>query len=229
MTAGDSSSELPRPRLLVFDVDGTLIDTLRPMRQALNEVLAANGRPPWSEAAVRGHLSLGLQGLLAAALRAGGPAPEVARERAGQAQLLQRYLALAPLQARAYPGAAALLEQARAAGCRLAVCSNAAGPVLQVLFEAQGWQAGFEAVVHAGNAAALKPSGQGLQQLLAQLEVAPAQAWLIGDSALDADCAQAAGCAFVWFSGGYGSARPPGAAAQVDALDQVAGLLRRAG
>lgn len=229
MTAGASTCELPPPRLLVFDVDGTLIDTLRPMRQALNEVLAADGRPPWSEAAVREHLSLGLQGLLAAALRAEGPAPAAARERAGQAQLLQRYLALAPLQARGYPGAGALLEQARAAGCRLAVCSNAAGPVLQVLFEALGWQALFDTVVHAGNAAALKPSGRGLQQLLAQLDVDPAQAWLVGDSALDAACAQAAGCAFVWFSGGYGGARPPGVAVQVDALDQVATLLRRAG
>ncbi len=228
MTAGASCSELPWPKVLVFDVDGTLIDTLAPMRQALNEVLAARALPPWSEAEVRAHLSLGQQGLLAAALRSGGRRPLPADERAGQARLLQRYLTLAPLHARSYPGALALLQQARAAGCRLAVCSNAAGPVLQALFEALGWQGFFETVVHAGNAAALKPSGRPLQQVLAQLDTEPAQAWLVGDSALDAACAQAAGCAFVWFSGGYGGARPPGVAAQVDALDEVAALLDHA-
>jgi phosphoglycolate phosphatase len=230
MTAGASISErpLPLPQVLVFDVDGTLIDTLRPMRQALNEVLAASGLPPWSEATVREHLSLGLQGLLSTALRTAGPMPPGGCERASLSQLLQRYLVLAPRQARCFDGASAMLDQARAAGCRLAVCSNAAGPVLQALFEAQGWHSLFDAVVHAGNAVALKPSGQPLTQVLAQLGVSPAQAWLIGDSALDAACAQAAGSAFVWFSGGYGGVRPQAVAAQVDALDGVIELLDRA-
>lgn len=227
MTAGASSSELPPPKVLVFDVDGTLIDTLRPMRQALNEVLAAKGLPPWSEAAVREHLSLGLQGLLGAAIGTGAQASSDSRERAELSQLLQRYLVLAPLHARCYDGATVMLDQARAAGCRLAVCSNAAGPVLEALFEALGWQSRFDAVVHAGNATALKPNGQPLCQVLAQLDVSPEQAWLIGDSALDASCAQAAGCAFVWFSGGYGGARPQAVAAQIDALDGVIELLAR--
>lgn len=230
MTAGASISEppLPAPQVLVFDVDGTLIDTLRPMRQALNEVLAAIGLQPWSEAAVRDHLSLGLQGLLRTALRSAAELPPGDCDRASLSQLLQRYLVLAPRQARCYEGASAMLDQARAAGCRLAVCSNAAGPVLQALFEAQGWHSRFDAVVHAGNAVALRPSGQPLMQVLAQLGVSPAQAWLIGDSALDAACAQAAGCAFVWFSGGYGGVPPQAVAAQVDALDGVIELLARA-
>ncbi|MCK6422367.1 MAG: hypothetical protein L6Q73_15860 [Aquabacterium sp.] len=42
-----------------------------------------------------------------------------------------------------------------------------------------------------------------------------------------AACAQAAGCAFVWFSGGYGGARPQAVAAQIDALDGVIELLAR--
>lgn len=214
------------PRVLVFDVDGTLIDTLPPMRQALNEVLQDNGRPPWTVQAVREKLSLGLDGLLAHALRADSPEPDLAMEQAARTALLLRYAELAAVQACAYPGADAVLRQAREAGHRLAVCSNAAGLVLQRLFDALGWRDLFEASVHAGNALALKPSGLPLQQALNMLCASASEAWLIGDSALDASCAEAVGCGFVWFSAGYGSARPASAMAQVDRLPDLITLLR---
>ncbi|MBI5256888.1 MAG: HAD family hydrolase [Burkholderiales bacterium] len=229
MTAGASSSELPAPQVLVFDVDGTLVDTLAPMVQALNEVLASVGLAPWPDTTVREYLSLGLDGLLSVALRSAGHATDAAGHRALQAALLQRYTALAPEQAHEMPGAGTLLRQARARGLRLAVCSNAAGPVLQALFARLGWQGWFDTVVHAGNAQALKPSGLPLRQVLGQMGALPAEAWLVGDSALDARCAQAAGCTFVWFSGGYGPSRPEGTAAQVDTLAAVDELLARAG
>lgn len=77
-------------------------------------------------------------------------------------------------------------------------------PVLALLLERFGLDHAVEVVVHAGNAVALKPSGLPLQQVLAVVDVPPDEAWMIGDSALDARSAQAAGCAFVWFSPGYG-------------------------
>jgi phosphoglycolate phosphatase len=203
MTADASNSE--RPRALVFDVDGTLIDTLAPMAQALNESLATIGRPPWDLPRVRGRLSLGLDGLLAAALQAGGGLPECAALDRLRTSLLQRYQALAPGLSRCYPGADDLLRQARQQGCRLAICSNASGPALHDLLDHVGWLTLFDSVIHADNMLALKPSGLPLQQVLAALDLAPSQAWMIGDSALDAGCAQAAGCPFVWFSGGYGA------------------------
>lgn len=219
MTAGASTSDRVAPRALVFDVDGTLIDTLRPMRQALNEVLVSVGRVPWNEVAVRQRLSLGMAGLLSAALDDGGPgAPAAGARPALMDALLTRYRALAPAQARPYADAEATLRRCRARGCRLAVCSNADGTVLQALLASFGWRELFETVVHAGNALALKPSGLPLRQALAQLGVAPHEAWLVGDSALDARCAQAAGCRFVWFSGGYGDTRPTGTALQLDGL-----------
>ncbi len=226
MSAHASSCERARPRVLVFDVDGTLIDTLQPMRQALNEILTRSGRRTWTEQAVRDQLSLGLDGLLALALRADGHAPSDAAELADRAALLTRYSELAPMHAVGYPGAEALLRNARREGCRLAVCSNADALVLQRLFNALGWLDLFEVTVCAGNALALKPSGLPLQQVLAMLNASPDEAWLIGDSALDAACAEAVGCGFVWFSGGYGSARPPTAMAQIDALPDLPALLQ---
>jgi len=225
MTAVDSRSSPQRPRALVFDVDGTLIDTLRPMHTALNDVLTSEGLAPWGLQAVRDQLSLGLDGLLDAALRT--PAAARANDRESlRARLLDRYLRIVPHEARCYPRADALLRRARDGGYRLAVCSNASGPVLALLLERFGWTTLFDCVVHAGNAAALKPSGLPLRQALSVVDVPPDEAWMIGDSALDARCAQAAGCAFVWFSPGYGVLeRSDPMFARVDSHDALGELL----
>ena len=224
MTAGASRSEAPRA--LVFDVDGTLIDTLAPMAQALNGLLTSIGRAPWDLARVRDQLSLGLDGLLAAALQAGSGPPAHADLGGLQADLLQRYQALAPALARCYPGADALLRQAHQRGCRLAICSNASGQVLQGLLRHFGWSTLFDSVVHADNSLALKPSALPLRQALAALGVAPCQAWMIGDSALDAGCAEAVGCPFIWYSGGYGAPTPNQAVqARFDDFAALAALL----
>jgi phosphoglycolate phosphatase len=227
MPVHGSISERAKPQALIFDVDGTLIDTLQPMRQALNEVLAQAGIPVWTEQEVTAHLSLGLDGMLALALRAKGRTPPDASEQEARTALLQRYSELAPTHAQCYPGAQTLLRQARADGYRLAVCSNSSGLVLHRLFAVLGWHGLFEVVVHAGNALALKPSGLPLRQVLTMLALPPGKAWLIGDSALDAACAHAAGCRFVWVSGGYAKARPTTASVQVDELAAVATLLRQ--
>ena len=214
-----------RPRVLVFDVDGTLIDTLRPMHRALNEVLACEGLAPWSVQAVRDQLSQGLDGLLDAALASCGAMPAVDRKQL-RARLLDRYLGVVPHEARCYPHAEALLRRAHEGGYRLAVCSNAYGAVIDVLLERFGWRTLFHSVIHAGNAVALKPSGLPLQQVLSIVDVAPDEAWMIGDSSLDARCAQAAGCAFVWFSAGYGALeRSDPMLARVDSHDALGELV----
>lgn len=192
MPALASPSELRGLRALVFDVDGTLIDTLPAVQAALNEVLQALGEPPLTREAVRERLSQGLPGWLPPHLSAHQPL------------LLQRYQAHALHLARPYPQAEALLDAARAAGLLLAVCSNGPGEVLQALLQRFAWQAHFAHLVHADNAQALKPEATPLLQALQALGCAPEQAWLVGDSDLDAACAQAAGCGFAWFSQGYG-------------------------
>ena len=77
--------------------------------------------------------------------------------------------------------------------------------MIDALLARAGWYGRFETIVHAGNAARLKPSAEPLLQALAVMGVRrPDEAWLIGDSAMDSGCAAAAGSGFVWFSSGYG-------------------------
>jgi phosphoglycolate phosphatase len=217
------------PRALVFDVDGTLIDTLDAMHQALNEQLAALQRPDWSRDRVRDMLSGGLDGLLAAALSDGEPVADDALP-ALRAVFHQRYATLAPTLARSYTGAGETLHRLRKQGLRLAVCSNASGSALSNLLQRRGWLELFETIVHADNAPALKPSPLPLQAVLDRLGLAACQAWMIGDSALDARCAQAAGCRFVWFGAGYGRLAPQDTVfATIERLAQLPGIVRDAG
>lgn len=225
-TAASSRSEHGLPSTLVFDVDGTLFDTLAAIHQALNETLVRVGSAPVSLRQVRERVSPGLGGLFmscldessrvrealsrsampAAAGASGGVAKGIpARWQGPYHAFVERYAALAPELASAYAGAGELLRTLSDQGRRLAICSNAPGAAIDRLLARAGWSGFFKVVVHADNAVQLKPSAVPLQQALGALgDVRPDDAWLIGDSEMDSRCAAAAGCGFVWFAAGYG-------------------------
>lgn len=217
MPASASCSELQRPQAIVFDVDGTLVDTLPAVHAALGRVLADAGLAPMALDQVRQHFSAGMAGLLTSALAQAGAAGDAALQQRVAGQFTPHYLNCVADLARPYAGVDTLLRTLQARGYPLALCSNGAGDALQRMLGHFGWQRLFSAVVDAGNARALKPSAAPLLQVLRPLQVAPAQAWLVGDSALDAQCARAAGSPFVWVASGYGDA-----AVGVDALARLA-------
>lgn len=208
MPASASCSEAGRPQAIVFDVDGTLVDTLPAVHSALNAVLGMAGHAAADHRLVRRHFSAGMHGLLKAALAAGDGVGDASRstpvDPALEAAFGQAYLDRVADLARPFDGVAAMLADLAGRGLRLGVCSNGASAALQRMLSAFGWQSHFSVVVDAGNARALKPSPAPLQQVLHGLQAQPADAWLVGDSELDGRCARAAGCRFVWVACGYG-------------------------
>lgn len=205
MPASASCSELRRPQAIVFDVDGTLVDTLPAVHSALNAVLDAAGRAPADLRLVRRHFSAGMRGLLQAACAAHPGAGDAGRAAADlEAAFGHAYVERVAELARPYAGVDRMLDELADRGLRLGLCSNGAAAALQRMLSVFGWQRHFGAVVHAGNAHALKPSPAPLQQVLQMLKVPAGDAWMVGDSALDARCAQAAGCPFAWVACGYG-------------------------
>lgn len=216
---------VPEPQALVFDVDGTLFDTLPAIHRALNDALSAAGVAPAGMPLVRERVSAGFEALVRSCLEgastgsagslrsnadprspaAGNPLATPACVAAVHRDFLERYAALVPGWARAYPGTDDLLAALARRGRRLAICSNAPGALIDALLVRAGWSRRFETVVHADNAARLKPSAEPLLQALAAMGIRRAEdAWLVGDSAMDSGCAAAAGSGFVWFSSGYG-------------------------
>jgi phosphoglycolate phosphatase len=211
---------------LVFDLDGTLVDTLPDLTDALNQALREHACAPVSAALVRRSLHGGVETSVDAALGAAGAAdPALAHA------VLMRYQGLLDEQpvrgSRPYPGVADLLHHCRARGQRLAVCTNKReAPARRVLQEV-GLADFFTVVVGADTCAHRKPHAEPLLHAIAGLACLPAQAALVGDSPVDQACAAAAGIGFLLFAGGYGGppAAFPLAASRIQFFDSYPALL----
>jgi phosphoglycolate phosphatase len=108
--------------LLIFDLDGTLIDSAPDLRAAVNEMLREHGRAPLSLPQVKRMIGDGVPALVSRALAESGLSPgEAAR---ALPRFLQLYEADAVRLTRPYPGVPATLEALRRRGYRTAVCTN---------------------------------------------------------------------------------------------------------
>lgn len=205
-----TASAWPRPRALLLDAMGTLIQLRRPLGHTYAEAAAAHGIALDPEAVGRAFAAvypsappLAFPGLEGEALReaeigwwgerieavlqrtAGVPAPKELP--------LHLFEAFAdPALWRVYDDVPANLERWQAAGLRLAVVSNFDSRLEGVL-TGLGLADWFETVVVSSRAGAAKPSPVPFQQALAALGLSPAQAWHVGDSPEDEAGARAAG------------------------------------
>lgn len=190
---------------VVFDVDGTLFDTLPSLAAAANEVLEGAGLNAIALPMLRPALSEGLVPMFrqALALQAEAIADETA------ARLEHDYLALymqhGLATARPFAGAAATLEAFAAQGLRLAICTNRDRASTDALLAAASFPVDFEVIVGIGDAPLAKPAADPLLRVLQRMGLSPSQALFIGDSAIDARCAQAAQVRFAAHLGGYAS------------------------
>jgi phosphoglycolate phosphatase len=190
-----------RYNLVIFDLDGTLVDSLPDIAAALNQGLASLGRPPFPLPEVRALVGEGVLRLaekaLAQRLAAGSSG---AAGDAGLAQILAdriraTYGARPCVQTRLYPGIAELLQTLRAEPARrLAVLTNKPGEVTRPLLEALGIDQLFHAVIGDGDGFPRKPDPASAQALLSRFGCPPDRALVVGDGIPDLLMARAAGC-----------------------------------
>lgn len=194
-----------RFRAVIFDVDGTLFDTLPGLVAAINDVLIAAGLRRVAADELRPALSAGLRPLFrrALALQPQAPAPDAsdALEQSFMAHYTRRWLPQSAL----YEGAQDVLAALHAQPVRLGICTNRDRESTRLLLAAAELDRRFDVVVSLEDAARPKPAADPLLRVMERLQVAPAQALFVGDSALDAHCAAAAGVAFAAHRNGYAS------------------------
>ncbi len=203
---------------LVFDLDGTLVDSAAGLQAALNLTLREIGCPPLALAAVRGMIGDGVPMLVRRGLAASG-APEAAFP-----DRLARFLAIYEADpasgTRPYPGVADVLAALRAEGRRLAICTNKPQRATGALLEALDLDRVFTAILGGDAVAFRKPDPRHILATLAALGAAPGDAVMIGDNEHDAAAAKAAGIPVILAR--YGYARVPlqtlGADAEIDAF-----------
>ena len=195
-------------KALVFDLDGTLVDTIPDLTVALNRALADLGLGAVDSDLVAQSLHGGLEGSVDAALDR--LAADGTRDAAPalRGELLRRYdyhYALNVSESsRAFGCVEEVLARLRRQGAALAVCTNKSQVLSGRLLSDLGLIRYFDAVIGAAPRRPRKPAPQPLWEALQRLGAEPAGAVLVGDSWVDVHCARAAGVDCLIHGAGYG-------------------------
>lgn len=187
---------------IVFDLDGTLVDTAGDLAASLNHALDVLGRPPVPPASVRAMVGRGARALLARGLAASGPAtPELVE--AGLGPFLAFYEANIATESRPFPHVEPVLDRLAAAGARLAICTNKPERLARLLLAALGWTGRFRALLGADSLPVRKPDPAHLLATISATGGSVGRALFVGDSETDALAANAAGVPLVLVRHGY--------------------------
>jgi phosphoglycolate phosphatase len=205
---------------LVFDLDGTLVDSLPDLRAALNEMLRGLARRELSADEVRRMIGDGTHALVGRALRATGGIIDL--ESAHQ-RFLDFYEAAPTKLSRLYPGVVTTLESLVESGEHLAICTNKQQSATLAVLKGFGIAKYFEVILGGDVVPFRKPDSRHLLTALEQLRASPNESVMIGDNENDHAAARAAGVAVILMRYGYLRV-PPGTLSPDAWLDRFADI-----
>jgi phosphoglycolate phosphatase len=190
-----------QPALVVFDLDGTLIDSAPDMHRAVNLMLADMGCPPLSLPEIRTMVGDGASALIARALAARQCV--TADPTKALAQFLEHYEANPTACTPTFPGVPETLERLQAFGLTLAICTNKPTRLTHMILERLGINRFFVRVIAGDTLPFRKPDPRALIEVLNVFGTPPAAALMVGDSEVDAATAHAANVPFILMTYGY--------------------------
>jgi phosphoglycolate phosphatase len=215
--------------LLVFDLDGTLVDSVPDLTNTLNKVLQEHGYAPLTRSEVAPMVGDGVPTLVARAFAArGGDAAEAAD---ALPHYIEIYEANATVLTRPYPGVRDTLEVLRRRGYRTAVCTNKLQQATIAVLRGLDLAGLFDGVAGGDRYPVRKPDPGHLLRLIGELGGSASRAAMIGDSENDAAVAHAAAVPLVLMRYGYARVAPEtlGAAAVLDHFAELPAALDRLG
>ena len=194
---------------VLFDLDGTLLDTLPDLHAAVSAMLRDLGRPPLPEAATRNYVGRGIANLVKRVL---ANSLDVADDAAPPPQdaldsFRRHYASENGRQVRPYPGVLEGLKALKAKGIPLGVITNKAQAFTLPLLELTGLSGYFDVVVSGDLLPRQKPDPMALIWACGRLGVSPAETLFIGDSINDFLAGRAAGCHVFLLPYGYNEGR----------------------
>jgi phosphoglycolate phosphatase len=203
-------------RFAIFDLDGTLIDSAPDLRAAAERVLAEAGRPALDLSTIKRFIGDGVRKLVERAFAATGPALDGPALDQATARFTAFYEAAATVLTRPYDGVPETLARLRAAGIRLAVCTNKPAAAAAIVLHELGLAPLIDGVSGGDSVARRKPDPDHVLDALERIDGTPEQAVMVGDNEHDIAAGQAAGLATIAVT--YGYARVPYPALGADLL-----------
>lgn len=220
---------LKKPELLLFDVDGTLVDSVPDLAYCVDEMMKALDMPQRGEAAVRTWVGNGVERLVQRALvndLDGMPHEELFAR--AMPVFTELYAENTSKRSHLYEGVREGLEYARAAGYRMGAVTNKAAQFTIPLLHDLGVSDFFEIIVSGDTLPEKKPSPMPLLYAAEEMGVAPGHCMMVGDSKSDVKAARAAGFQIVCMSYGYNHGediRDYDPDAVIDSMTELQGLL----
>jgi phosphoglycolate phosphatase len=214
-----------QPSLVVFDLDGTLIDSAPDMHRAVNLMLSDLGCAPLTLPDIRSMVGDGASALIARALAARhcvSADPAKALD-----QFLEHYEADPTNVTATFPGVAETLGRLQASGLTLAVCTNKPSRLTGMILERLEIDRFFTRVVAGDSMPFRKPDPRALMEVVDGFGTPKAATLMVGDSEVDAATAHAAGVPFVLMTYGYhrGPIEDIASIATLDHFPELATLL----
>ena len=194
---------MERPAAIIFDLDGTLVDSAPDIRCALNTVLAQDGLPPVETTAVRLMIGGGPTVLVERALDQLGVAARPEDVERLTASFKQIYLEQGNALTLLFPGAVSCMEHLKSHDISIVLCSNKPEQSCTQLLADLEIEHFFSAIQGSGSGLPMKPHPAALFAVLHRLDTEPAKALYVGDSKTDVDTARAADMSVALVNGGY--------------------------
>jgi phosphoglycolate phosphatase len=199
---GEPTPRFSEVRALIFDLDGTLIDSKLDLALAVNAVLAEMGRGPLPHGQILGYIGQGAPTLIARALGDGATEEECRR---GLEFFFQYYSVHKLDNTVLYPGVRETLDALP--GMPMAVLTNKPVGTSRGILQGLGVARNFR-IIYGGNSFdRKKPDPMGVETILREFGAEPAQAMVVGDSEVDVQTARNAGTWICGVTYGFGSHR----------------------
>ncbi len=189
--------------LIVFDLDGTLVDTAPDLIGTLNVILTREGMAPLPMESARNMIGGGARKLLERGLEAEGRMVTAAEMERLLADFIAHYADHIADQSRPFEGLETALDQLRSKGCLLAVCTNKREWLSKRLLDKLGLSSRFAAVCGADTFGVSKPDPAILRQTVVRAGGQIASTIMVGDAGTDVGVARRAGVPVIGVTFGY--------------------------
>jgi phosphoglycolate phosphatase len=190
-------------RAVIFDLDGTLVDTAPDLMRATNHVLQGLGRRAISMEEVRAFVGHGARALLTRGLTATGGLPENYDVEPDYGRFVDYYSANIAGGSLPFPGVVRLLERLQSEGFGLGVCTNKLEGLSVQLLEALDLRRYFGSVVGPDTIGVAKPDPRPFREAVSRLGLVAPRAVMVGDSETDILTARNAGVPVIAVPFGY--------------------------